>query len=427
MKKIETTKGQALLIAVIFFMFASLTAIFGFANPVLKQVSLANRLQDSISSLYLTEALSEDIIYRLKNGLDVDSTEGLVLGAYSATGIISSVGGSQEIVVSSNVDQAVRKQKTKLQIGIGVAFNFGVQAGDGGVLFTNTGGTIDGNIFSNGPVVGVGNDINGDVISAGSNGLIDNIESTGAMYAHQITDSEVGTDAYYQNISSTLVTGTEYPGSSDIEKSELPITEEMIDVWKADAVAGGVTNCSGTKVIQTDTAIGPQKYTCNLTIKKNSTDVTLGGTIWVEGNITFENAPTISITSDYDNKSLVVIADKPSDKTGSGNIEVQNNTTFAGSGDPSSFILLLSGNTSGESGGGVEAINVKNNILGDVLIYAGHGTIRMENNADLKEVTGYKIRIENNAEVIYDTGLASLLFTSGPGGGYEIKSWDEVE
>jgi len=51
----------------------------------------------------------------------------------------------------------------------------------------------------------------------------------------------------------------------------------------------------------------------------------------------------------------------------------------------------------------------------------------MENNAILKEVSAYKIHLKNNAEVVYETGLANVLFSSGPGGGFEIKSWMEIE
>jgi len=427
MKKIDTTKGQALLVAMILFLVASMTAILGFAGPVLKQVVVANNLQDSLESLYVAEALTEDVVYRLKNGLSVDSTEGLVLGAHSASATITSVSGNQEVTVSADVDNIFRKQKVVLQVGIGVAFNFGVQAGEGGVLFTNNGGTVEGNLFSNGPVVGTGNYINGEIISTGSAGLIDDVESAGSMFAHTIQDSEVGADAYYQTISSTLVSGNSYPGSSDLGPEELPITEEMIDAWKADAEAGGTTSCSGTLTIQSDSDIGPQKYTCNLVIKKNNTDIEIGGSIWVEGNLTFDQSPNIVLDSSLGEQSVAIIADNQSAPQTSGKIIVANNTDFQGSGDPKSFILLLSGNTSGENGGSVNAIEVQNNITGDVLVYAGHGTVTMQNNANLKEVTGYKIRIENNAQVVYSTGLASLLFTSGPGGGYQIQRWDEVE
>jgi hypothetical protein len=60
-------------------------------------------------------------------------------------------------------------------------------------------------------------------------------------------------------------------------------------------------------------------------------------------------------------------------------------------------------------------------------VYAAHGEVQLANNISLKEVTAYRIRLKNSAEVIYETGLASLLFNSGPGGGYSISSWAEIE
>ena len=60
-------------------------------------------------------------------------------------------------------------------------------------------------------------------------------------------------------------------------------------------------------------------------------------------------------------------------------------------------------------------------------MYAAHGEIRIKQSLTLKEVTAYKIRLQNSAEVIYESGLASLLFTSGPGGGFEVSSWGEIE
>ena len=427
MRKINTTGGQALLIAMIFFLFASMTAILGFARPVIKQIAFASNLQDSVSSIYLTEGLTEDLVYRMKNSLSIDSSETLTIGSNSANATITSVGGNQEIEIIANVDGAVRKQKIDLQVGIGVAFNFGVHAGEGGVLFTNSGGSIAGNLFSNGPVVGQNNFIDGEVIAAGPNGLVDDIHASSSIFSHTIKNSQIDKDAYYQVISNTLVNGNSYPGSEDLATSTLPITDEMVDAWKADALAGGLTDCAsqGTFIIDSDVTIGPQKYNCDVTIKKNNTNVVLGGSIWVEGDIIFENAPLISIHPSLGDESVVIVADNPSDSQNSGNILVKNNTEFAG--NTGTFVLLLSQNDSAENGGGNNAIDIDNNILGDVLVYAGHGTIEMENNANLKEVTGYKIIIKNNAQVIYDTGLASLLFTSGPGGGYEIQSWDEIE
>ena len=49
---------------------------------------------------------------------------------------------------------------------------------------------------------------------------------------------------------------------------------------------------------------------------------------------------------------------------------------------------------------------------GEVLVYAGHGEVHLKNGVSLREVSAYKIRLSNSAQVIYKTGLANLLFTS---------------
>jgi len=417
--------GQIMMITAIMIIFISLTIIFGIVTPVIAQIKNASRAYISRESYFLAEAGTEDVLYRIKNGLSVDTSETLSLNGNSVQTTISNTVNGKRIIADASYSNQTRKIQTDVTEGIGVAFNFGVQAGDGGMVMENN-STVNGNIYSNGPITGNDNLIQGDAISAGSDGLINHIHATGDMYAHTIQNSQVDGDAYYQNISVTTVNGNTHPGSGDQTKSELPITDEMIDLWEQEAEAGGVTNCSGTLTIQTDSAIGPQKYTCNVTIKKNGTEVTVGGPIWVVGDLRFDQSPTVSVDSLYGAKSLPIIADKPSDKYSSSRIIVENNTQFNGSGSNKSFVLLLSTNNQAESGGSNFAIQVQNNILGDVLVYAGHGLIQLENNADLKEVTGYKIKTKNNAEVIYDTGIASLLFSSGPSGGYTVDSWKEI-
>jgi hypothetical protein len=46
--------------------------------------------------------------------------------------------------------------------------------------------------------------------------------------------------------------------------------------------------------------------------------------------------------------------------------------------------------------------------------------------ASIKEATGYKIRLRNSANVIYDTGLPNTLFSAGPAGGYTHLEWNEI-
>jgi hypothetical protein len=67
------------------------------------------------------------------------------------------------------------------------------------------------------------------------------------------------------------------------------------------------------------------------------------------------------------------------------------------------------------------------NNVGTVIIYGSRGQVHLNNTAGAKEVTGYKIFLDNNASITYESGLANANFTSGPGGGFNIPSWKEIE
>ena len=53
---------------------------------------------------------------------------------------------------------------------------------------------------------------------------------------------------------------------------------------------------------------------------------------------------------------------------------------------------------------------MENSASGDILVYASHGEVHLKNSVSLEEVSAYKIRLSNSAQVIYKTGLANLLF-----------------
>ncbi len=42
-------------------------------------------------------------------------------------------------------------------------------------------------------------------------------------------------------------------------------------------------------------------------------------------------------------------------------------------------------------------------------------------------MTGFAILLKNSAELIYDQGLASSLFDTGPGGSWDLIDWRETE
>ena len=89
--------------------------------------------------------------------------------------------------------------------------------------------------------------------------------------------------------------------------------------------------------------------------------------------------------------------------------------------------MLVSRNESAEQGGGEKAILIQQSTGGALLVYTNHGEINLRNNTDLTEITAWRVRLQNLTEIHYDTGLASAVFTAGPGGSYVIDSWEEVE
>jgi hypothetical protein len=76
--------------------------------------------------------------------------------------------------------------------------------------------------------------------------------------------------------------------------------------------------------------------------------------------------------------------------------------------------------------GGRYAMDISNNVE-SILVNAQKGTIRMSNNASAKGVTAHTLYLDNNAVVTYESGLANVNFSSGPGGSWDIISWKEIE
>jgi hypothetical protein len=128
------------------------------------------------------------------------------------------------------------------------------------------------------------------------------------------------------------------------------------------------------------------------------------------------------IDSSVGNQSVAVIMDDPENRSTGSRINLSNNAEFFGNGDKS-YVLLVSQNNAAESGGATDAVYLSNNAEGQLLLYAGHGSIEVENNADVNEATAYRIDLGNNAVVTYAEGLANLIFTLGPAGGYTISEW----
>lgn len=264
-------------------------------------------------------------------------------------------------------------------------------------------------------------------LGAGVNS-IDDIDITGTARANTITDSLVNGDAYYQTISDSSVGGTSYPGSTDPPLISMPISDAEILAWEADAAAGGVINgdCPGTTGCS-DT-MGPVQVNGDFTLTNNA-ELTLTGVIHVTGDINISNNADIRCDSSFGPNSCVFLSD--------GAIDVSNNVIFDGSGHPDSFILLLTdiAGCTGDVGGsqcaaGNSGLHLSNNALG-AIFYAANSLVRLDNNADVTTVVGYRIEMENNATITYETAVSDLDFLSSGSGGstdsWKLNSWREVE
>lgn len=240
-----------------------------------------------------------------------------------------------------------------------------------------------------------------------SNTSLNRVTVGANAHANTIRDSAITGNAYYQTISKTTVGGTAYPGSADPPMESLPIPQTTIDNWKVEAEEGGVF--VGDYLVDAGDvqSLGPKKIIGNLTVS-NRGDLTVTGTLFVTGNINIFNNAKVRLGADYGSNSGVVITD--------GTINVTNGCIFYG-GD-NSYILFLTT----KSG---SAVNIANN-SDTAIFYAPNGTIEVNNNTILKELTARQIHLNNGAQVIYESGLASLRFSSGVSGSWEVTSWEEV-
>ena len=398
---------------------------------VLNQQRIVGNVTKSNQSYITAEAGLEDILLRIKNGMEWTASYSLPIGTSSADIVVSDVVDDTRTITSTG-DSLDRIRKISVVHKISnqdVTFFYGIQVGDLGLVM-NGNAEVHGNVFSNGPITGAANTkIYGDAIAAGPNGLIDqmkikNDEGGGSAWAVTLKRCNIDQDAHYTNISGCSVDGTSFSPEPWVEPEPLPITQEDIDDWKEQALVGGTMN--GYSLGGNDTAtIGPKKIIGDMTLDSNVV-VTINGTLWVTGDVNLNSNAILQLDPGYGEDSGVIIVD--------GNIFIDSNITFCGSEgykqigecNPSagSYLMLLSDYSSSDPLD--PAIDSTSNTK-TAILYAANGFIKLSAGSKLKEATGYGMVMDSNANVTYETGLANVRFTGGPGVGLNIKSWKETE
>ncbi len=388
---------------------------------------ISRNVTKSDEAYYLAEAGIEDAIFRLRQNPMISGLSYNFNSSNGATNVTISnmIGGSRVITSQGNVQNRIKKIQVVYNLDAQeIAFHYGAQVGDGGVDMGNN-ARIKGNVYSN-----------GSVIASSGTGYIDN-SIVVAKNGNKIKGLSVGEDATVHTCENSTIVGTltyvsggsvvnctagESTGTrpNEIDPEDLPITSAQITDWKNEAAAGGIITSnvyySGTTQSLGPKQIGTPEAPKNLTVINNAV-LKVTGTIYVTGDIIFSNNAIIELdNASYGSFSGIILAD--------GKITVNNNAILRGSGEAGSYLLLLSTNNSLDPGS--PAINVGNNAQG-AIFYANSGLILLSNNTKAREITGYKLKINNNAEVQYESGLADTLFSSGPGASWVVESWKEIE
>jgi len=269
-----------------------------------------------------------------------------------------------------------------------------------------------------------------DIVTVGGNAGAFTLNSGtigGSVSADTISNCTIGGNASYNVKTSCTIGGTQTTPTtppSDPAVQAMPITQEMIDAWKAQAEAGGTINgdCGDGGVAGCDIptngtlTLGPKKINGNLILANNQTLV-VSGTIYITGYIDIDNGSAIQLDPSYGTKSGLVFSD--------GTIHLANNGNFSGSGQVGSYLMLMSLASGGGHHGG--AIDLHNNASG-VIFYAANGLVYLHNNVNATQLTAKAITLDNNATISYDPGLANALFSGGgSSGSFKVKSWKEIE
>ena len=120
----------------------------------------------------------------------------------------------------------------------------------------------------------------------------------------------------------------------------------------------------------------------------------------------------IRLDSSYGSMSGMIIGD--------GLITIEGGPISSGSGAAGSYLMYVSTSSANP------AIIMGQSSQVDIL-YSNIGWILINNNTSMRSVNAYGIRVKNNATLTYEIGLANSFFTSGPGAGWHVSGWKEIE
>jgi hypothetical protein len=197
-----------------------------------------------------------------------------------------------------------------------------------------------------------------------------------------------------------------------------PISDANIATWKAEAT-DGITYNGNVTVGWQGTTTGPIKINGDLTLNGGG-ELNMTGTIWVTGNVNITSGGSIVLDPGYATDSGVLLAD--------GRVSLSGGGELSGSGQAGSYILLLTTSNcpDGVGCGGSPAMSISGG-AGSLILSAQEGTMSLSGGVEARGTTAKRITATGGTEITYETGLANVNFSSGPGGAWNVVSWKEVQ
>jgi hypothetical protein len=327
------------------------------------------------------------------------------------------VAWSRTVTATGNAAGRFRKVQIAYELsGFAPGLHYGAQIGDGGLIMDGNSEVV-GNVFSNGSVnlKQPESEILEALIVAGNN---NKLYGKGTVHGNAYVDiceganpgNEiiVGGELYANDVTNCLYSSLDILDPL-IDPIPLPIADSEIEDWKQEALAGGTTTSysisSGTD------SLGPVKIEGDLEV--DGAELIVAGTIWVTGNITIRNPATlVHLDPLYESASGVIIGDNL--------ITLQGGSVSEGSGEPGSYLMYISTSSANP------AITIENATVVDIL-YSNTGWITINQTSNMRSANAYGINVANNSGLIYEIGIENAFFTSGPGGGWLVTSWREIE
>ncbi len=197
----------------------------------------------------------------------------------------------------------------------------------------------------------------------------------------------------------------------------MPIYDERIATWKANASAGTVMNSSWTITGGEATSTpGAMRINGDLRVTGGST-LTLNGPLYVTGTILVEGGTQIKLAPGYGTTDEYVVA---------GYIRTTGGGVITGNGTAGSYIIIAtdSGDTcTSLCQGYTYAASVSGGTVSMVIV-APNGTLLATGGADLNAAMAKTIIMEGGSNLTFEAALGTITFST-TGSAWSVQSWKE--